>query len=100
LTVDQSTGRSWFDLTEDEQVEKYGRLMFRPGPWPHEKAVVEAGPPLSPGEQEARESWRDLEEGWREEDQWAQEASRPKLSRTVRGGVVPDQFQRPTGSKE
>jgi hypothetical protein len=101
LTIDPGTGRSWFDLSEDEQVERYGRVMFKPGPWPEKKPVIEAGPPLSPGEQEARAAWKDLEEGWREEAEWAKKAARPKFySRTVRGGVVPDQFPRPQGSKE
>ncbi len=27
--------RVWLDLTEDEQIEIYGKVMFRPGPWPH-----------------------------------------------------------------
>jgi hypothetical protein len=34
-TCDRS-GRSWLELREDEstQIEKYGEVMFRPGPWP------------------------------------------------------------------
>ena len=93
LTVDQATGRSWLDLSEEEQEQRYGRVMFRPGPWPEAKAKVEQRPPLSPHEQSAREAFKDLEAGWREEDKWAKEASKPKFySRTVRGGVVPDQF--------
>jgi hypothetical protein len=26
-------GDSWLDLTEDDQIERYGRRMFRPGVW-------------------------------------------------------------------
>jgi hypothetical protein len=60
--------------------------------------VTEPGPPLSPHEQDARATWKDLEEGWKEEDQWAEQASKPKFhSRTGRGGVVPDQFKSPGG---
>jgi hypothetical protein len=86
LTADPGTGRSWFDMGEDEQEERYGRVMFRPGPWPRAKKVVEPGPPLSPHEQAARGAFKDLQKGWKEEDEWAREAARPKFfSRTVRG---------------
>lgn len=26
-------GKSWLNLSEDEQIERYGRVMFRRGPW-------------------------------------------------------------------
>jgi hypothetical protein len=32
LTVDK-VGNTWLDMTEDEQIQRYGRVMFRIGPW-------------------------------------------------------------------
>lgn len=26
-------GNSWMVFSEDEQIDKYGKIMFRPGPW-------------------------------------------------------------------
>jgi hypothetical protein len=40
LTIDQSTGRSWLDMTEEEQVERYGRPPHVP---PRTLAREEAG---------------------------------------------------------
>lgn len=35
-TVDRA-GRSWLDLTEEQQVKRYGCVYFRKGPWPGKK---------------------------------------------------------------
>lgn len=40
MTVDR-TGRSWLDFDEVEQVERYGKVMFRPGPWPYQRPMTE-----------------------------------------------------------
>lgn len=41
-------GQSWLDLRHDEfrQVEKYGEIMFRSGPWPGKTYTDGAGSPL------------------------------------------------------
>lgn len=41
-------GRTWLSLAENEmaQVEKYGKVMFRSGPWPGKSYADNAGSPL------------------------------------------------------
>lgn len=32
-TVDPGTGESWVDMSEEDQFDRYGKVMFRKGPW-------------------------------------------------------------------
>lgn len=61
MTVDR-LGRSWLDFDEVTQVERYGKVMFRPGPWPYQR-------PMTEGEYEASLSAVDAEAAHRLEKQ-------------------------------
>lgn len=40
-------GRSWLDLDENAQIDKYGEVMFRPGPWQGKTYVDAKGATLT-----------------------------------------------------